>query len=122
MLTLNKYSHSITLLIYHIVLVTKYRRKTITEIEKQIVMNEARKIAGVVEIGFEEDHIHILIQASPTLAPMKIVKTIKVESSKKIAKVNERWQGWKRGYFMSTVNQPSLDVVINYIKNQGEEK
>ena len=123
MLSTTKLNHSTSIIAYHIVLVTKYRNKELKDEEEEIVKEEANKIGEVREIGKDmDDHVHILIQASPTLSPMKIVKSIKEKSSKRIKESNKKWQGWSRGYFLATVSDNSLEAVDEYIKNQGEKR
>lgn len=122
MLNILASSHSVSILAYHIVLVTKYRLKEISQKEMYIVKAKAEEISMVKEIGFEKDHIHLLIQASPSLSVAEIIKHIKVESTKEIRKENKNWTGWKRGYFASSVSEMNLEVVDEYIKNQGGTK
>jgi len=71
-------SHNVTVLLYHFVCPTKYRR---------VVFSEAVKISSkeicfgiyeryevyFIEIGTDNDHIHFLIQSVPTYSPTKII-------------------------------------------------
>ncbi|GHU29261.1 hypothetical protein FACS1894152_7560 [Bacilli bacterium] len=64
------------------VFVVKYRRKLITEKVESIIKEVCLRISVsyeicFVEIGLDEDHIHLLIQSVPTLSVASIVKTIK---------------------------------------------
>lgn len=113
-----KNSHSTSELKYHIVLVTKYRKKVLQKENIETIINSATKLINLIEIGFEKDHVHLLIEAKPALAPSKIVQVIKQESSKLINLSNNNWKGWARGYFISAISENSIETVENYIKNQ----
>jgi len=65
-----------------------------------------------LEIGTEQDHIHVLVQSAPTYSPTKIVTTIKSIIAKKIfekhPKVKKQlWGGafWTDGHLVSTVSK-----------------
>jgi REP element-mobilizing transposase RayT len=134
----NKYiykEHNKTLLLYHMVFVIKYRKKLITEnIEKDIRdicirISESYEII-FIEIGFDEDHIHLLIQSIPMLSIGVIVKTIEGILAREIFVLHPEikkylWGGnlWTSGYYVNTVGQYSnRDVIIKYIKNQGKKE
>jgi|GEM_PF-1786630 len=75
-------SHNKTLLLYHLVCPTKYRKKifspAVEEIAKEVCVGISERYEiHFVEIGSDEDRVHFLIQAVPMLMPTQIVKTIK---------------------------------------------
>ena len=82
-------SHNKTLLMYHLVFPAKYRRKVFTsEVEaslKEICLGiEARYEMRFIEIGLEEDHVHLLVQGIPTMAVNEIVRIIKSLTAREI--------------------------------------
>lgn len=71
-------------------------------------------------IGGVEDHIHILLSITPTIALSDLVRDIKANSSKWI---NERGYisgkfEWQQGFGASSYAKSQLDNVIAYINNQ----
>ena len=114
-----KLNHSVSVIAYHIVLVTKYIHNILTDEIKEKISNIASELSfSCLEINGEEDHLHILLQAPPTIAPAKIVQKIKSISSLEIKKIMPTWLSWKRGYYLSTVSDNSVENVKKYIQNQ----
>jgi REP element-mobilizing transposase RayT len=108
-------SHNVSVLIYHIVCPTKYRRVVINiDVEKIIKETcegiEDRFEINFLEIGMEGDPVHFLIQPVPMYSQTKIVTTIKGNISKQVFEAHpevkkQLWRGefWSDGYFVSTV-------------------
>jgi len=111
----------------------KYRRKVFTqEVEESLkeicVGIEKRYEIRFVEIGLEENHVHLLVQGIPTLPVSKIVTLIKSLTAREIFKRHPRirreilWGGalWTSGYYANTVGlYASKDTIKRYIQNQG---
>ena len=125
-------SHNKSLLLYHLVCPTKYRRKVFTpNVEKTLVEVcdgiSKRYEIEFIEIGTDEDHVHFLIQSVPVLSPQRIVQILKSITGKEIfAKHDEikkmLWGGhfWTSGYYINTVGQfASEEVIRNYVEKQG---
>ena len=126
--------HNKTLLLYHLVFPLKYRRKVFTEAigeslkEVCIGISERYEI-NFIEIGYEIDHVHFLVQSVPAISVTEIVRTIKSITAKMIfqrhPEVKELlWGGnlWTSGYYANTVGQYGNEEVIRkYIENQGKE-
>lgn len=127
-------SHNRTLLLYHLVFPAKYRRKVFTpEVEETLrqVCLEIEKCYELrfVEIGMEEDHVHLLVQSVPTMSVSRIVTIIKSVTAREIFKAHPRlkkevlWGGnlWTSGYYCNTVGMyASKDTIMRYIQNQGK--
>lgn len=125
-------AHNVSVLLYHIVCPTKYRRVVISnEVDntlKDICLEIAKRYEiHFVEIGADKDHVHFLVQSIPTISPTKIVRTIKSITAREIfrqlpdIKV-QLWGGqfWASGYYISTVGKKGNETAIQeYIKNQG---
>ena len=125
-------SHNKSLLLYHLVCPTKYRRKVFTpNVEKTLVEVcggiSKRYEIGFIEIGMDEDHVHFLIQSVPVLYPQRIVQILKSITGKEIFAKHEEikkmlWGGhfWTSGYYINTVGQfASEEVIRNYVEKQG---
>jgi putative transposase len=129
-----KLSHCAYVCDYHIVIVTKYRRKIFNNgmfsyLETKV--REIRKycpVVEVIEINHDKDHIHIQISIPPTIRVGKVVRIIKSNRAREIRKkfewLKEVYWGsegiWSDGYFVSTVGI-TRKVVAEYIRKQGEE-
>lgn len=128
-------SHNKTLLLYHVVLPLKYRRKVINEeiglTLKSICLDISERYEiNFLEIGHEPDHVHFLIQSVPKLSVTKIVTRLKSITAKELFRRHpevkrQLWGGhfWTSGYYANTVGQYSNEEVIRkYVENQGKEK
>ena len=125
-------SHNVSLLMYHIVCVAKYRRLVITEevdaVLKSVCMEISKRYEiRFLEIGAETDHVHFLVQSIPRCSPTSIVTKIKSITAREIfadvpSVKKHLWGGefWTDGYFVSTVSEhANEDVIRHYIQNQG---
>jgi len=116
---------------YHLVLVTKYRKKCITKdmlnrLEK-IIKDICKKWdVELLEFSGEEDHIHLLISAHPSMELSKFINNLKTVSSRLIRKEFKEhlskfyWKPyfWTRAYFIATTGGAPLEVIKQYIKSQ----
>ncbi len=120
-------ANTYTSLHYHIVFSTKNRERWIApEIEERLWSY----LAGIakqnkmtpIQIGGVEDHVHLLLGASPTLAPSKIAQLVKGGSS---AWVHDTFPdmkafAWQDGYGGFTVSRSNVESVASYIRGQRE--
>ena len=125
--------HNKTLLMYHLVLPLKYRRKAITasvgKTLKAICLGiEERYEIFFLEIGYEEDHVHFLVQSVPTNCVDEIIRVLKSITAKELFKRHPEvkkklWGGkfWTSGYYANTVGQyGNEDLIRKYVEDQGE--
>ena len=125
--------HNKTLLLYHLVLPTKYRQKVITpDVEttlKEVCIGISERYEILfLEIGSDSDHVHFLVQSVPTLPVTEIVTTIKSITARKIFKKHPEakehlWGGnfWTSGYYANTVGSHGTEEVIQqYVQKQGK--
>jgi putative transposase len=126
----DKLQHSKSLILYHIILVTKYRHKILNILNvKQIFRDIENKSKFVIlEMEVDVDHIHFLIQSIPTLSISQIIRRLKQESTIRIWQKysdilsNYFWRNrilWSRGYFACTIGNVSKEMIIKYIQLQG---
>ena len=128
-------SHNVSVLLYHLVCPTKYRRAVLTEkvdveLKKICKEIEMRYEIRFLEIGTDKDHVHFLVQTVPTMSPAKLVMIIKSITAREIFKrlkevKKQLWGGnfWSSGYFINTVGKHGNEETIKkYVKNQGREK
>ena len=81
--------HNVSVLLYHPVCPTKYRRAVITSDVDEKLRELCEEISLRYEIEFLEietdsDHVHFLVQSVPMYSPTKIVRTIKSITAKEI--------------------------------------
>ena len=130
---LNSHRHCVYKINLYIVFVTKYWRKVITsEILARMEEIFSRICAGqkskLVEFGGESDHVHLLIDISPDVAPSKLVNSLKTVSSRLIRKefaehINKfYWKPvfWTGAYCVISAGGAPLEILKSYIQNQDE--
>jgi REP-associated tyrosine transposase len=114
-------------IIYQIIIGTKNREPTITELHcdelyKYIWGIIKTKGSHLYRINGVEDHIHIVSDLHPNSSLADYVKDIKVASN---IWMKERgkfllFKGWQDGYGAFTYSIKEKDNLINYVKNQKE--
>ena len=129
-------SHNVSMLLYHFVIPTKYRRLAITkEVEgciRQICEGIELRWDWIrfIEVGTDKDHVHYLLQSTPDHGPTEIIRTIKSVTAKRIFAEHPEvkkmlWGGefWSDGFFVSSVGKfTSENVIREYVRNQGNEE
>lgn len=128
-------SHNKTMLLYHLVCTVKYRRNVLTEAVTNTLVNVCMEIEETsdidfLEIGTDVNHVHFLIQTTPSYSISQYVKLIKGRTANIIFKMNPEvktklWGGefWSDGYWIVTVSKHGTeDVIREYVKNQGKDK
>jgi putative transposase len=130
---LDNNNHSVFLLYYHLVLVTKYRRKVIDDIISNRLKEIFEKIQDNYNITLQEwnhdkDHVHILFKAHPNSELSKFINAYKSASSrlvkKEYPKIKEQlWKEyfWSRSYCLLTTGGAPIEVIKKYIESQGKE-
>ena len=84
----------------------------------------------ILEMNGEKDHIHILFDAPPQIQLSKIINRFKTVSSRYIRKefpkelASYYWKSyfWSQSYMVLTTGGATIEVVKQYIGNQGIEK
>lgn len=127
---ISKLYHCTYALSYNFVFVTKYRRRCLTEpmLErlKEIVTELVSGWGRVVEINGESDHVHMLLELNPKVAPATLANMLKTVSSRllrrdfkeHLAKVYRKPVLWSRSYFVASCGGAPLSVIKQYIEQQ----
>jgi putative transposase len=126
-------AHTVHQLHYHFVFSTKYRKPALGSdiaIEARDLIREVCR-ANDIEIvrgHVRPDHVHLLLDVPPHLAPSLVMQAIKGKTSHHLLqdrrKLREAFWGrhlWARGYFVATSGNVTDDVVAQYIRLQGAE-
>lgn len=126
--------HSVYDLNYHLVLVTKYRRKVITDAISSSLQSDFPRIGekygiDVIEFNHDKDHIHVLFRAKPTTNISAFLNAYKSASSRLVKKnfpeIKEKlWKEffWNKSYYIATTGGTPLDTIAKYVHNQGGDE
>lgn len=128
---LKQRQHCVYALNYHLVIVTKYRRKCLTS----AMLDEIRRIAeeraaawegALIEMNGEADHCHFLLSLPPHRAVSDFANMLKTNTSRLLRrdfrehldKVYLTPVLWSRSYCVISVGGLPLDVLRKYIEQQ----
>ena len=126
----NSLSHTKLMCKYHIVFIPKYRRKVIYHKLRADIQGYIRDLfkwkgVEIIEGHMMPDHIHLLVDCKPQLRLSDAIKILKGNTARwlflKHPEIKETlWGGhlWNPSYFVSTVNDRTLEQVQKYINNQ----
>jgi putative transposase len=120
-----------TTFMFHLVFVTKYRRRAMTgemltrceEIMREVCEDFE---AELKQFNGEEDHVHLLVHHPPKVQLSKLVNSLKGVSSRYLRKEYDAhvrrylWGGhfWSGSYFAGSCGGAPLTAVRQYIDNQ----
>ena len=135
MYELKRACHKVYIIRYHLVFILKYRKDLFlnaqyVEYVKQILVEiEKRYYLKSETIGFDEDHMHILIEVAPKYSPSRVIQIIKSITAREMFKQfpeikKELWGGelWSDGGFIGTVGEGgNAEVIRKYILKQGRK-
>jgi putative transposase len=126
--------HGVYYLKYHIVWVTKYRRRIlkpgVKEYAGKLLRGLLRGMPGVAmeTIGFDLDHLHMVMLIPPKYAVSDVVAQLKSQSASRLRQKflwlhQVYWKEsvlWSPGFFASTVG---LDegAIKRYVEHQGRQ-
>ena len=123
--------HAVFALHTHIVFVTKYRHKCITQEMLVLLKKQANQVCTkwrckLIEFNGETDHLHLLVSSHPTVAIADLVANLKTTTSRVVrSQFAEQlrpfyWKPvfWSSSYAAFSVGAASLETVIDYIRNQ----
>ena len=128
----SKTSHTIFYHRFHLVWITKYRKRVLSgdlrlrvrEIIAQVSDEYGVRIMNGV---LSADHVHIFAEIPPHLAVSEFVKVAKGRSSRKIQQefphIRKEYWGchfWGRGFFSSTSGNVTDEIINNYINNHSD--
>ena len=130
-------AHSVYLMTYHLVFVTKYRKPVISDeignFMKALCSEICKEHDGeLVSAESDADHLHLLISMPPQERPSDIIRVLKTQTSKKVH-LNEGYDRyvkqylfgdvslWSPSYFIATTGGVTLDKVKEYVESQRTE-
>lgn len=128
--------HKVYIIKYHLMFAVKYRKDLFLKQEyvefMKIIMQELEKryFLTTETIGFDEDHVHILMRAAPRYSPSRVVQIVKSITAKQLFKrfpeiEEDLWGGefWSDGGYIGTVGEgTNADIIRSYIRKQGHSE
>ena len=129
-----KTAHTVYRLQYHVVWVTKYRRRIlnpgVSQYLKKTLSNLLRSMPGVTleQIGFDNYHLHLCITIPPKYSIASVMGGLKSQSASqlrnKLAWLKDvYWKEnivWSPGYFVSSIGLDEK-IIRNYVEMQGRQ-
>ncbi len=116
----------------HLVFVTKYRKKILsnqllTELEQVFSsILEARK-GELIEFNGESDHVHLIVSYLPQIAVSNLVVNLKATSSKYMWNHHQDYLSttyykkrvlWTGSYFVSSCGGVTIETLRKYVEQQ----
>ena len=119
---------------YHIVWITKYRKKVLTgQIgirARDLIRQVCEKFhVEIIRGNIAPDHVHIFVSIPPQYSVSKVVQNIKERSSRIIQQefqsLRQEYWGkhfWGIGFFCVTSGNVTDEMIIEYIEKQGQNQ
>lgn len=130
--------HSVYLLTYHMIFVTKWRKPAISDKVGDFMVETARRLCigygGELIAGeTDKDHIHLLVSLPPMANVALVVRSLKTQLSKETHAhpehgpyVKKFLYGnaplWSGSYFVATTGSVSMETVKAYISEQRTDE
>lgn len=129
------YSSAVGRVQLHIALIPKYRHKIFgydrikafcAKLFEEILSQHSAKI---IEIGFDVDHVHLVIELGINLSISRMMQLLKGVSSRKLLQtfpwLRERflWGGhvWSPAYYFDSIGDVDFNTMNNYVRSQGNK-
>ena len=125
-------AHSVYLLYYHLILVTKYRRKVFDD----VISERAKEIFSYIAPNYgiipeewihDEDHVHVMFRAQRKSELSKFINAYKSASSRLLKKEypqirKKLWEEtfWSQSFCLLSAGGAPIDTIRRYIERQGE--
>ena len=118
---------------YHIVWITKYRKKIITgkiasRLKVLLMQGCSADNITIIKGNIQPDHVHLLISATPSLSIAQIMQYLKGRSSKILQEefnvFKRKYLGqhlWSPGYFCRSVGTVTQEIIKAYIEDQTDD-
>jgi len=128
---LHRNANAVYRLVYHLVLVTKYRKKVLTG----AMLDRASAIlSGLCEAwggrllacSGEDDHLHALLDLPPKVRPADIINNLKTVTSRRLRDefpiLRSAYRGkpvlWSPSYCIISAGGAPIEILRQYVENQ----
>lgn len=128
---LKSHYHCVYKLNYHLVLVSKCRRKCFNgdmlDRLKVIITELCQKWeVELLELNGEADHVHLLLDLHPNIMPSKFINNLKTVTSRlmrkefasHLAEFYSKPVLWTRAYCLLTTGGATIETIKQYIEKQ----
>jgi len=121
-------------LVFHLILVTKYRRKilTLAVIERaKVILTELAVAWGgsLLECNGEADHLHALLDMPPRVRPSDLVNNLKTVTSRRLRAEFPALRAayrkpvlWSPSYCLISSGGAPIEILRRYVEQQGQPK
>ena len=126
--------HGLYNLQYHLILVTKDCKKCINQELFAFLHRETLRLLKELnieleEIGYESDHVHMLINTPPQVQISKFINSYKSATARLIRKefadhlaaFYQQPHFWSRSYMILSSGNAPLDVIKQYVQSQEKD-
>jgi len=122
--------HCVFKLHVHLVFVTKYRRRVLTEVAHETLRAIFAKVcqdfeAVLADSSGEDDHVHLLVEYPPKVAVSTLVNSLKGVSSRRLRQqhpdIAARYYNgvlWSPSYIAASCGGAPLSIIRQYIEEQ----
>ncbi|MBI9010530.1 MAG: IS200/IS605 family transposase [Tenericutes bacterium] len=126
-------NHSVFKMHYHLILVTKYRKKVLNNeilfyLQKQFEIVGEKYNLHLEEMNHDSDHVHILFRAEPRSELSKFINAYKSSTSRMIKQLypyvlEKLWESkfWSQSFCLITTGGVTTEVIKQYIESRGEK-
>jgi putative transposase len=128
---LHRNSNAVYRLVYHLVLVTKYRKRVFTG----PMLDRCSSILGtlcaahdgfVLECSGEGDHVHALLDLPPKVRPSDLINLLKTVTSRRLRSefpsLRSAYRGkpvlWSPSYCIISAGGAPIEILRQYVENQ----
>jgi putative transposase len=119
---------SVVMLKYHLIWVPRRRRKVlvgaVTDRLEELLREKAQELeVGIEQLTIQPDHLHMFVDAPPSLAVSQLVYRFKGYTSRVLrqdfAHLRKMPSMWTTAYFASTAGRVSEATIQKYIEAQS---
>lgn len=125
-------SSSVSILIYHLVWVTKYRKKVLDQECRELLDQKIREILAdnscqVEALTVMPNHVHLEVVMPPWMSVTVLIKKLKGTTARWLFKEKPELREslyhhhlWSPSYFARTVGNCSEETIKHYVETQWE--
>jgi putative transposase len=115
---------------YYLICCPKYRRRVLVGRVADRLETLVREVIAehdgyVLGLEVMPDHVHVLVEVSPSVPLSRLAQLLKGRSSRRLRQKFPRLRRlptlWSPSWFVSTVGGAPLDVVKRYVENQKQK-
>ena len=119
---------------YHLVWITKYRKKLLRGDVATRLRQIVRDICAELEVEIikghiGKDHVHLFVSSPPHVSSSQLMQRVKGKSSRKLLQEYSHLKReclgrhlWARGFFVASSGNITDEMIIEYIESQDVSK